>query len=278
MEFSMLIRQRRRERGITADAVGEHLGFSRVYYSAVENSRAVLADAKLGPLVKFLGFDEPEAEKLAEVLGIARTTGWWTPYSSLVGDQLTELLGLEYGAASTRIYESRVITGLLQTRAYATEVINAAPDVSLTDAPRHLELRMRRQDRLGGPDPLKLEVVLGEAALMQQFGGPRVLRDQLQHLLATVEGSSSVHVRVQPFDITPLGLINATTVVFFDYDSPYLPTIAWQEAGEIRRVERDPEVVARLLLNYHQTLASSLDEAGSLDLIQKRIDALTSAL
>jgi transcriptional regulator with XRE-family HTH domain len=274
-EFSRRIRRRRRELGIAAEEVSQHLGFSRVYYSKVENHHTVLADAKIGPLVDLLRLEPRDAAELSDLLRISRTVGWWAQYSSLVGEEFVEFLGVEHGAERVRIYEGRVITGILQTEAYATAAIAAAPEVSMTDVADNVEVRLRRQARLDPPDPLGVEVVLSEAALMQQFGGPEVLRDQLVQLVARAEDESSmVDLRVQPFNITPLGLTSASTVMLFDFATPHLSTVAWREAGGRLGIIDDPGVVARLMLNYQQVLASSLDRPASLDLVRKHIEEL----
>ena len=81
--------------------------------------------------------------------------------------------------------------------------------------------------------------VMGEAVLMQQFGGPDTLRRQLLHVSDLAERYGDViDLRVQPFDATPLGLTTASTLVLLDFDSPYLEPVAWREAGTSHGVLR----------------------------------------
>ncbi len=275
VEFAIRVRTRRRELGLAAETICKALDVSRVYYSAIENHRANLSQAKLPVLLETLGYVGDESDEMTDLLRDASGSGWWGQYSDrAMSEDFAEFVGLEYGAKRARIYESRLMTGLLQTRAYASEVVRAAPEVSLADLSKVVDIRMRRQDRVGGDDPLRLEIILSQAVLMQQFGGPEILRDQLQDLVTKLEVSSWLEVRIQPFDQTPVGLTSASTLVLLDFESPHMPTAAWREAGEHLGVTYDQDVVASLALRFEQALQPTLDPDDSLDLIRSRLDEL----
>jgi hypothetical protein len=59
-------------------------------------------------------------------------------------------------------------------------------------------VRLTRQERLVSDSSLRLWAVLSEAVLLQQVGGPEVMRAQLEHLL-TVSERPNVTVQVLPF-------------------------------------------------------------------------------
>jgi len=277
-EFSLRISSRRRELGLKAAAVAQQLGFSRVYLSAIENNRASLSRSRLPDLFDVLGFDQEEAEELTVLLKASREPGWWDPYAKILPASFVEFIGLEHGAKRVQIFESRVMTGLLQTREYATVVVDSAPDVSPTKARQLVDVRLHRQRRLAGPDPLAVELVLSEAVLMQQFGGPDILRSQLQRLLEGVD-LGLVKLRVQPFHITPLGMTMSSTVVILEFDSVHQPRVVWMEGSDlsVELVEARAEV-EMIMVSYERLLVSCLDEVESLDLVRRRLVELDKEL
>nr|WP_280118749.1 DUF5753 domain-containing protein [Streptomyces brevispora] len=63
---------------------------------------------------------------------------------------------------------------------------------------RLVDVRLRRQRRLRGDNPLRVHAVIWEAALRQMIGGPRVMRQQLEHLCALAD-QPNIDVQVLPF-------------------------------------------------------------------------------
>lgn len=161
-------------------------------------------------------------QALSDLLGVARSRAWWHEYSSTLSDESIQFFGLEFGARTISSYESLVFNGLLQAPEYAKSVVRASPTYALLDAPKALEIRLRRmKELLASGDPPDMTFVFGEAVLMQQFGGPEVLRKQLVHILNLAdELGSKLDLRIQTFDVTPLGLTTASTLVLLSFDAP----------------------------------------------------------
>jgi hypothetical protein len=63
---------------------------------------------------------------------------------------------------------------------------------------RRVAVRMRRQERLSGDDAPKMWIVLNEAALRRQVGGPATMREQLERLIE-VSRQTKVVVQVLTF-------------------------------------------------------------------------------
>ncbi len=275
LEFSLRTRKRRRELGLSAEEVAGELDVSRVYLSSIENSRAVLSDAKLPKLIEVLDLSKQDHDELSALLMVARQPAWWASYSKFMQRPFDEFVGLESAATRVRAYESRLITGLLQTESYAAAVVKSSPEVSLADLKGVVELRMRRQARLLPPDPLELQVILCESALLQQFGGREILETQLISLLDRIESHrSNLQVYIQPFSKTPLGFTVATTAVLLEFDSPHLPTIGWEEGDTSSQLIDDPDTVAHLTLRFDQARLSTLSLKESEELIKRRLDDL----
>jgi transcriptional regulator with XRE-family HTH domain len=274
LELTARLRKRRAERGLSVQTVSRHLGFSPNYWSGVENGRTILAEGKLIKLAGLLEFDEAETMDLVELRTVAKGPRWWTnEFANVIDERLAQYYGLEYGASLVRSFESSIVPGLLQTEEYARALISADPDTNETRVRKYVELRLRRQRRLHEDPPLRLFAVVNQAALMQQIGGPGVLRRQLLHLLesaAKLEGS--FELRVIPFTATPQGLLNIATMHFLDFPSSHLPTVAWREAVEPVGIDEEPDTLDLLLVGYDKAITSALSREDSLVLLRSLVD------
>jgi hypothetical protein len=111
---------------------------------------------------------------------------WWHDYRDVVPSWFEAYLSLEPAASLIQVYDNAVIPGLLQTKAYARAALHLEP-LALPEETidRLIELRMRRQQliRPGSDDAPRLWAILDESAIRHQFGGVRVMRGQLAHLI-----------------------------------------------------------------------------------------------
>jgi transcriptional regulator with XRE-family HTH domain len=271
-EFAARIRRLREARGLGAKAVANYLGFSRNFLSAVENNKALLSPEKLPLLFEVLAVGEDEAGELTRLLHEARQPAWWQPYASSLPEEFLRFVGLELGCSAISSFESRVFHGLLQCEAYASGVIGASPNISDVQMKRTLDVRLQRQDGvLKGDRPPAMTFVMGEAVLMQQIGGPTVLRAQLLHVLDLAQRlGDSLDLRIQRFDATPLGLGSASTLVLLDFDSPYLEAVAWREAATPVGLSSEPGLIEMLKLHFTKAVESSCGREESLQLVAQR--------
>jgi transcriptional regulator with XRE-family HTH domain len=121
-------------------------------------------------------------------------------YRDAVPDWFRRFFALESEATSMRLYEVEVVTGLLQTEAYAREILMSwepASDPRLID--RRVESRLSRQDVLDRKEhPLQLDVVLSEASLHRVIGNSQIMRAQLDHLIE-VSQRENIRLHISPF-------------------------------------------------------------------------------
>jgi transcriptional regulator with XRE-family HTH domain len=275
-ELALRLRERRAQLGVEVDTITAALGFTRNYWSAIENERRILAADKLAALLDLFEFDKDEQRELTELREAAKQRGWWFGYSGLFSDELQRFFGLEHGAQSIRTYESLIIPGLLQTEAYARAMISADIAVRQVEVDQRVEVRMRRRNRLAGDGPLHLTAVISQAALVQQTGGPAVLHEQLKHLASMIEKYPGIiEIRVIPFTATACGLFGASTFHLIDFESPRLPTLAWQETVTAAGIIDDPIQVRDLSLTYGEALRRTLNAQDSLRLIRRSAKEIT---
>ncbi|CAM5304763.1 MULTISPECIES: helix-turn-helix domain-containing protein [Streptomyces] len=194
------LRRLRELKGMTAEEVAERLLVSQSKISRLENGRRSISQRDVRDLCGVYEVeDQRMVDSLMEMARDSRQQGWWHTFGDI---PYSVYIGLETDAESLRVYEPQLVTGLLQTRAYAEALVQGAlPETSTTEIEKRVQVRMRRQERITAQaNPLRLWVVLDEAALKRVVGSRLVMREQLEHL---IEMSQLPHVTVQvlPFDV-----------------------------------------------------------------------------
>jgi transcriptional regulator with XRE-family HTH domain len=274
-ELALRLRERRDEMGVEVKTIVEVCRFSRNYWSAVENERRILSEENLIKVLELFECDEEEREELLALRAVAKERGWWNRYSAILDDNLQRLLGLEDGAHSIHGYESLLIPGLLQTPEYARALMTPDVNIRRVEVDQLVEVRMRRQQRLVGDNPIRLTELISEAALRQEVGGSGVLRRQLEHLAKLVqENPDSIDVRVIPFTAPSCGLFGAATVHMIGFANPRLRTVIWQETVTSWGIRDDRSRIRDIEGAYGDAMRRALNKKESLVLINQRIEEL----
>lgn len=278
-ELTLRLRERREQLGIDVKTIVKEVGLSRGYWVLIEGDRRIPAEDKLDLLMTVFEFAADERKELIALRSAAKERGWWSKFSALFGSELLRLYGMEYGAERVRTYESVLMPGLLQSEEYVRALMVAGVATVLpVEVEQRVEVRMRRQQRLEGDDPLKLSAVIGEAALVQQIGGPGVLYRQLLHLADLIETHpDTIDVRLMPFTATERSIFSGATFHLIDFANPRLPTLGWHESsvmGELLE-DRDKETRVRDLGVIHDR---AMAQAKGRDATLDRIRAIAGGL
>jgi hypothetical protein len=139
---------------------------------------------------------EAERDQLLQIARERRQQRWWQEYADLPN---IHVAGLEADASTIWQYSTQLVPGLLQTEAYARAVLEAIRlDAKPGEIERRLELRIHRQAVLTSEDAPEYWVVLDEAVVRRQVGGPAVMAEQLQHLVEATK-LPNVTLQVLPF-------------------------------------------------------------------------------
>ncbi|BDH03269.1 helix-turn-helix domain-containing protein [Streptomyces seoulensis] len=194
------LRKLRELKGMTAEEVADRLLVSQSKISRLENGRRSISQRDVRDLCGVYEVeDQRVVDSLMEMARDSRQQGWWHTFGDI---PYSVYIGLETDAESLRVYEPQLVTGLLQTRAYAEALVRGAlPETSTAEIEKRVKVRMRRQERVTDQEnPLRLWVVLDEAALHRVVGSKLIMREQLEHL---GELSQLPHVTVQvlPFEV-----------------------------------------------------------------------------
>src|SRR4051794_13639408 len=177
------LRRLRAEAGKNRDEAAKYAGIASATMWRLETAQHAPRPADIAMLCRFYGLDDERTEAMVTLARESRLKGWWQQYSGkAIPDWFETYVGLEEEASEVRSYLPESIYGLLQTEAYAQAQLAADEEVSEQEVERRLEVRMKRQELLAGPDRPKLWVITSEAALRRLVGGKQVMHDQLVHM------------------------------------------------------------------------------------------------
>ncbi|MGV9663160.1 Scr1 family TA system antitoxin-like transcriptional regulator [Nocardia niigatensis] len=268
-ELVLRLRELREQCGFDSATFAKRVGFTPANWSHVEKGRRVLTATTIGPVLELLEVEGEERAELLDLLALSKERGWWARSSALIGPELQRYYGMELGAESIRSYDSLVVPGLLQTEEYARALISADVMIRPVQVEQLVAVRLKRQERLRGDDRVELTAVIGEATLLQQIGGPKVLRGQLEHLATLLDELDSLSVRVIPFTATRGALLGGSSFHLLDFASENLPTFTWVESAVFGGAVEDSEQIRDLRFAFVRALDQSLSRAESLELINR---------
>ncbi|MER7583960.1 Scr1 family TA system antitoxin-like transcriptional regulator [Kitasatospora sp. NPDC097691] len=252
------LRRFRKARGLTQVELGELINYSDSLISLIETG------ARPAPLNLLR-----RADKVLDTCGALELLYWSTKSSTLIGGFFA-YIEHETKATALKIYELNVIPGLLQTRSYASALINAAArrgEIPEDRAIERLNVRMARQSILYREPSPSIHIVMDESCL-RPVGGPFVMAEQLRRL-ESVADLPHVTLQIAPFS---LGEHVPTTMQFTLLTSPDDKWMAYLETIQRGYVERDDEEQIRSLARTYDWLqAQALSCEDSLSLIRTRL-------
>ena len=190
------LRHLREEASLTIEDVAEKLEISPSTVSRMETAQVGVRPRDLRFLLDMYEITEAERDQLLQIARERRQQQWWQEYADLPN---IAVAGLEEDASTIWQYSTQLVPGLLQTEAYARAVLGAIRlDSKPGDIDRRLDLRLHRQALLTRADAPEYWVILDEAVVRRQVGGPAAMAEQLGHLIE-VARLPNVTVQVLPF-------------------------------------------------------------------------------
>src|SRR5690606_10021723 len=182
-------------------AAAQRLEWSDAKVWRIETGEPSVRGLDVEAMCKVYGAPPQAVGPLTALAKETKARGWWTGYSDAIGEGFEVYIGVEEAASRLCAYEDQLIPGLLQTEAYARALLRAArPELSDSDIERRVRLRMARQPLLTREEsPLRLDVLIGEAALWRPLGERSVTAGQLDHLRLMCE-LPNVRIQVVPSD------------------------------------------------------------------------------
>jgi transcriptional regulator with XRE-family HTH domain len=195
------LRAIRESKGKSGDAVAAALKWSASKISRYERARTGLRPREVERLLDYYGITGPRRALLLTLAEDAAQKGWWEEFGDNLSEDYQQFIGLEYEATSMSIWHVDVVTGLLQTEAYARHIISSYSRVEPVPPGmigRMVNVRMRRQQVLAR-EGLQISVVLDESVLKRRIGNESVMYEQLQRLAHEAE-RPNITLQVLPLD------------------------------------------------------------------------------
>jgi transcriptional regulator with XRE-family HTH domain len=226
------LRRLREQSGLTGDDVADRLSWSTAKVSRLENART---GARLHDVERLLDLYAVKGRRRDELIALARDAaqrGWWQDYPGLDG-AYAQLISLETEADAELQWENVVVPGLLQTGSYARHVLEGwnylERRMSPPEIERQVELRIRRQEVLRRPDPMRLDLVLDEAVLHRRVGDAAAMAEQMEHLRLMAE-MPHISLRILPLDgFHAVMEASFTLLEFSDIHDVRFPDIVYSE-------------------------------------------------
>jgi transcriptional regulator with XRE-family HTH domain len=239
-ELGRRLRQLREGRALTIADVAETLMVSATKISRLETGTRPPNPRDVRDLCRHYELDEATTGELMSLASAAREQVWWTQYEDL---KLDPYLGLEEDATAITSYTTYYVPALLQTEEYTRAIIKAiAPKMDPDIYEQRVEARMRRQKVLEKDKPPRYRVLLDEAVLHRQVGGPHVMLAQIDKVL-NAEREGKVIVQVIPFALGAPATEDSNFVLLeFESESGISPVVFVAGLTGNQYLERKAEV------------------------------------
>lgn len=203
-----------------------------------------------------------------------REEEWFTSFrdvltSDMTRDDVARYVAYESDAVEIRSFEPDLVPGLLQTREYASAVVEQYfPDRSEEERARLVEFRMARQQVLRRPSgALRFRVVIGEMVVRRVMTAPEAMQEQLRRILDEIRGGSpAVEVRISP---AALGIPAAVGGPFVVMSLPGgEPDLVYLESREGAQYRQDEGVRSRYNGYFEDLVESALSADESIGLVE----------
>lgn len=254
-----LVRELRRLReaaGLTQEAWGDRVHFSGSHVGSVERGdRPVLPDY-------LRAVDKVHGTALADfyrefVIGESAPV-WLRPW-----------LDYERDATMLRYFELAVISGVLQTEAYARAVIGTTRSGVAAD--EAVAARLARWEVVTRDDnPPRVVVILDDSALRRPVGGPEVMHEQLTALVKAIE-RPNISVFIVPAHVGAYAGLDGPVALATAHGR----TVGLRDAPGAGDVVEDPAVVDLLERQWEAVREYALPQDQSRELIMKAVDTWT---
>lgn len=251
--------------GVSWSEVAERLGCSESKVRKIEGGYVSIVKAELNELLELYEVkDEALRDLLFELQRLGRQRGWWSKFGS-VSKQFATFLALESSATMIKTFEAMVVPGLLQTPAYAHALEEAATFDDPEERARSVQIRLARQERVfGSEDPPLVWVILDESVLHRVVGGPDVMHEQIEHVLAMRDRCT---IQIVPFSAGGYpGALGSYTL--FEFDEDIHSPVAYVEGQAGNLYLEKPEELARYNSIYMSMTATALSPPQSAQLLE----------
>ncbi len=286
----LALRRSREAQELTQGQVAEALDWSLSKVQRIESGEVSVSSTDLRALLQTLGVtDRDTVDLLAQDARTSRRRGrsWWDEprYRAQLTAATLQLLQFESQATTIRFFSPTMIPGVLQTPRYADAVLEVwNRDLGeLSDEQREvrLEVRMRRHDQVfgrggdGSGSPLVYRLMLDESVLVREVGGPEVMAEQLEHLLAAIR-QDKVSLRVLPLaKAAVIAMLGPFVILDLDTEED---SVLYRESWLRDEVVQTPEALTRHRWMFDEMWRVCHPVEKSIRLVEARVAALLATI
>lgn len=241
--------------------VAAELGCGQARIGHLETGHSPIRRGDLLVMMPMYGVPAERRDWYLDLCAKARQKGWWDGADG-VPSWFSLYLGLESGAERTLCYDRGYVPGLLQTREYIDAVIAAGHPDDPDYAAKLTEQRVQRQQVLDrDEEPLELDAIIDEAALRQEVGDRKLMREQWNHLVE-MAGHPRVSLRVVSFGSGAHAGQHGSFQIF-DFPNPEDPGVVYLEVlrGGLYLEENDELANYRIAFDRLESLALNPDDS-----------------
>ncbi len=270
------LREIRESKGKSGDTVAAALKWSPSKISRYERARTGLQPREVKRLLDYYEITGSRRALLLALADDATQKGWWEEFADIISADYQQFIGLEHEASSIAIWHVDVVTGLLQTEAYARHIIRSYSQIEPI-APgmieRLVKVRMKRQQALNREPELQLAVVLDESVLTRRIGDELVMYEQLQRLVR--EGDRpNITLQILPLDAQHT--VFGESFVIFRFgpgkDAMLQDVVSTEHLRNDFSLEGERETYLHRIA-FQMLAGASLDPAASRALILKTVES-----
>lgn len=258
------LRKAREATGLSMRRLAGQLGMDHTLLSRYESGQRHPQASDVATILTALGVNGEVRQALVD-LAAQEDGSVWLGIGMPARQQQLEAL-LEFERTATRIVDVSplLIPGLLQTGDYVRALMTTG-GVPSSEIETRVSSRIGRRDTLARRSPAHLDAYIGEAALHQTIGGPDVMREQLEHLLAMSQ-QDNVAVQVIPLDCEWNPALEGPFVyVEFETATPIVH-LENRRSGLFLHEPKDVDAYREAVDRVHQT---AMSPAESTELIAK---------
>ncbi|MFE6765136.1 helix-turn-helix domain-containing protein [Streptomyces sp. NPDC057689] len=247
------LRHRRERAGLSQNDLGKPLFLSGSFIGQLES-----------------GVRRMQMDQAAEFDKALSAEGFFVRNCAALGkskypEHFAEAAEAEARATRIREYTPQLIPGLLQTEAYARTVFREYQPTALESVIDELvAARLDRTQLLADPTLPMLWVVLDEAVLRREVGGPEVMAAALRHV-ADLMRRHRIIAQVLPFSSGAHAALTGPLKLMSFTDEPPL---AYVDGMGIGHLQDDPATVRHCELTYDLVVAGAISPTASLVLIE----------
>ncbi|MDF2258487.1 helix-turn-helix domain-containing protein [Streptantibioticus ferralitis] len=257
--FGAVSKALRAAAGVSQEALGEHVGYSKSLVQGVESGTRM-------PSQRYVELADPFLNANGTLLSAAahlsrqRFPSWFEDFVSV-----------EKTARSLWTYCTNVLHGLVQTEEYADAVLSAyCPALEEDEIAERLQARLERQSLLTRKPICDLSIITEESVLLRPLGGKSVQKRQLEHLLKLAE-LRHVSIQVMPLMYeSHAGFDGPLTLL----ETPEHRWLGYAEGQNRGFMFDDPEEVSALHQRYSMIRSQALTPRDSRVLIEKLVGEL----